>query len=90
MPVGIYIPVIYVYSVLTISIIILTPGGVDSDQKLIDVRMRAVGRKIIILSGKGGSVHIQCAHTSCSVMMCVVNTSDRLSLHVSVAFCVMS
>ena len=81
MPVGIYIPVIYVYSVLTISIILLTPGGVDSDQKLIDVRMRAVGRKIVILSGKGGSVDIQCAYTSCYVMMCVVNTSDRLSLH---------
>ena len=29
-------------------------GGVDADQKFIDVRMRAVGRKILILSGKGG------------------------------------
>lgn len=31
-------------------------GGKDSDQKFIDVRMRAVGRKIVILSGKGGQL----------------------------------
>ena len=29
-------------------------GAVDSDQKFIDVRMNAVKRKILILSGKGG------------------------------------
>ena len=29
-------------------------GGQDADQKFIDVRMNAVKRKIIVLSGKGG------------------------------------
>ena len=29
-------------------------GGVNEDQKFIDVRMNAVKRKILILSGKGG------------------------------------
>ena len=40
-----------------------TAGGVDTDQKFIDVRMRAVGRKILILSGKGGqycAVTVRC------------------------------
>ena len=31
-----------------------TVGGVDSDQKYIDVRMNAIKRKILIVSGKGG------------------------------------
>ena len=30
------------------------PVGPDEDQKFIDVRMNAVKRKILILSGKGG------------------------------------
>ena len=34
-------------------------GSEDGDQKFVDVRMRAVRRKIIILSGKGGQYHIQ-------------------------------
>ena len=29
-------------------------GGPDEDQKFIDVRMNAIKRKILILSGKGG------------------------------------
>jgi hypothetical protein len=29
-------------------------GGADPDQKFIDVRMNAIKRKILILSGKGG------------------------------------
>lgn len=29
-------------------------GGVDPDQKFIDVRMKAIRRKIVVLSGKGG------------------------------------
>ncbi len=29
-------------------------GGTDPDQKLIDVRMNAIKRRIIVLSGKGG------------------------------------
>ena len=31
-----------------------TVGGVDPDQKYIDVRMNAIKRKILIVSGKGG------------------------------------
>ena len=31
-------------------------GGLDEDQKFIDVRMNAVKRKILVLSGKGGNV----------------------------------
>lgn len=31
-----------------------TLGGVDPDQKYIDVRMNAIKRKILIVSGKGG------------------------------------
>lgn len=31
-------------------------GNPDTDQKFIDVRMRAVKRKIIVLSGKGGNL----------------------------------
>lgn len=31
-----------------------TPGAPDQDQKFIDIRMNAIRRKIIILSGKGG------------------------------------
>ena len=33
-------------------------GSEDSDQKFIDIRMRAVRRKIVILSGKGGLQYI--------------------------------
>ena len=29
-------------------------GGIDLDQTFIDVRMNAIKRKIIVLSGKGG------------------------------------
>lgn len=30
-------------------------GGPDEDQKFIDVRMNAIKRKILVLSGKGGT-----------------------------------
>ena len=29
-------------------------GGIDPDQKIIDLRMKAVKHKILVLSGKGG------------------------------------
>ena len=29
-------------------------GGADPDQKLIDVRMKAIKKKVLVLSGKGG------------------------------------
>ena len=32
-----------------------SPAAPDQDQKFIDVRMNAIRRKIIILSGKGGT-----------------------------------
>ena len=31
-------------------------GGTDPDQELIDVRMKAIKHKILILSGKGGII----------------------------------
>ena len=33
---------------------IMDAGSVDEDQKFIDVRMKAVKRRILVLSGKGG------------------------------------
>ena len=35
-------------------------GAVDPDQKFIDVRMKAIKRKIMILSGKGGMYKYTC------------------------------
>lgn len=49
-------------------------GGEDSDQKFIDVRMRAVGRKIVILSGKGGQPNSQLLHEPCCSTL-TVNSS---------------
>ena len=34
--------------------ILFVSGGVDPDQKLIDIRMKAIKHKILVLSGKGG------------------------------------
>lgn len=47
------IPIVIPFIIL-LKIILRSADGEDGDQKFIDVRMRAVGRKIIILSGKGG------------------------------------
>ena len=33
---------------------VISVGGPDEDQKFIDVRMNAIKRKILVLSGKGG------------------------------------
>lgn len=38
-------------------------GGTDPDQKFIDIRMNAIKRKILILSGKGGKIRVHTART---------------------------
>ena len=36
---------------------VISIAGYDEDQKYIDVRMNAIKRKILILSGKGGQLY---------------------------------
>ena len=48
-------------------------GREDSDQKFIDVRMRAVRRKIVVLSGKGGWIRPMYTSAIHTCMMNVVH-----------------
>ena len=42
--------------VVVVIVVVVVAGDPDPDQKFIDVRMNAIRRKIIILSGKGGRI----------------------------------
>ena len=51
-------------------------GRVDPDQKFINVRMNAVKRKILILSGKGG---VGKSSVACSLAMALARRSRKVS-----------
>ena len=54
----------------------LSSSRTDQDQKFIDVRMNAVKRKVLVLSGKGG---VGKSSIACALSMALASMSKKVS-----------